>query len=512
MSKVKVKTPASAKKSKDLKSPLSVLRRGEVNPPDPNIHKEDPTEEPSLRRIHSAEDEHHDEHKLVLFNDDWLKLKTKDFEFMKKRFSQLSNWKKRKHVFRESILRNLLNTEVNKTYSLRGFYHLFVLSLLYFFVTHPVINYRNTGVVFHDTFFHTFQNDFLLVILTWPGFTIWSFWAFFNQKLYANKIIPTWVMELIQHISQTSLLIMSVSLVLFKDWGISHTAFVLFQAIIHYMKMHSYNEVNYQFRQESEECRKRGINPGSEYPNNINLGDFWFYLVAPVLVYELDFPKYPTRNWKYIIEKIVLSLLSLISIYILVGEYFLPVLSLGKSITTFEAVFRICVPSIFLMVWVFFAVWENILNAIAELTRFGDREFYSDWWNSTTFEEFNRNWNKVVHEFLYRHIYLDFLYRWKWSRGGSQFATFFVSAIFHEFIIATISRSFTPWLMGFMMLQIPIFIVTNKLKGTDAGNYFFWWGLVQGFPLIVILNIRDLFTSPIGIIQDYLSVLYHSAK
>lgn len=78
--------------------------------------------------------------------------------------------------------------------------------------------------------------------------------------------------------------------------------------------MHSYNEVNYQYKLESDECRKKGIPAGCEYPKNVNLKDFWFYLVAPVLVYELDFPKYPSRNWRYIIEKVVLSLLSLVEI------------------------------------------------------------------------------------------------------------------------------------------------------------------------------------------------------
>jgi sterol O-acyltransferase len=36
--------------------------------------------------------------------------------------------------------------------------------------------------------------------------------------------------------------------------------------------------------------------------------------------------------------------------------------------------------------------------------RFADRNFYDDWWNSSSFDQFARKWNKPVHEFLLRHV------------------------------------------------------------------------------------------------------------
>jgi hypothetical protein len=46
----------------------------------------------------------------------------------------------------------------------------------------------------------------------------------------------------------------------------------------------------------------------------------------------------------------------------------------------------------FTVIWiiVFFILFECVLNGIAELSFFDDREFYQDWWNSTTFDEFAR--------------------------------------------------------------------------------------------------------------------------
>ncbi len=52
----------------------------------------------------------------------------------------------------------------------------------------------------------------------------------------------------------------------------------------------------------------------------------------------------------------------------------------------------------FTLVWiiVFFILFECILNGIAEITFFDDREFYQDWWNSTTFDEFARKVWRVM--------------------------------------------------------------------------------------------------------------------
>jgi MBOAT, membrane-bound O-acyltransferase family len=41
-----------------------------------------------------------------------------------------------------------------------------------------------------------------------------------------------------------------------------------------------------------------------------------------------------------------------------------------------------------------------VLNVLAELTYFADRGFYADWWNSVSWDQFARDWNRPVHNFL----------------------------------------------------------------------------------------------------------------
>lgn len=38
-----------------------------------------------------------------------------------------------------------------------------------------------------------------------------------------------------------------------------------------------------------------------------------------------------------------------------------------------------------------------------------------DWWNSTSFANYYRTWNVVVHDWLYYYVYRDFL----WVSGSS---------------------------------------------------------------------------------------------
>lgn len=41
--------------------------------------------------------------------------------------------------------------------------------------------------------------------------------------------------------------------------------------------------------------------------------------------------------------------------------------------------------------------YERQLRITSTICSFADREFYQDWWNSTTWDEFARKWNKPVH-------------------------------------------------------------------------------------------------------------------
>lgn len=86
----------------------------------------------------------------------------------------------------------------------------------------------------------------------------------------------------------------------------------------------------------------------------------------------------------------------------------------------------------------FFLVFDFTPNFYAEMSGFADRQFYLDFWNATNFDEYARKWNRLVHEFLQRHYYLEYLLRYKVTVFQAIVITFSFSAIFHElfFIVA----------------------------------------------------------------------------
>ena len=49
-----------------------------------------------------------------------------------------------------------------------------------------------------------------------------------------------------------------------------------------------------------------------------------------------------------------------------------------------------------------------MLNIVAELLRFADRNFYQDWWNAQDVGTFWRLWNMPVHKWAVRYVLLSF--------------------------------------------------------------------------------------------------------
>ncbi|EEQ97453.1 sterol o-acyltransferase, putative, partial [Perkinsus marinus ATCC 50983] len=71
-----------------------------------------------------------------------------------------------------------------------------------------------------------------------------------------------------------------------------------------------------------------------------------------------------------------------------------------------ERILKLAVPNLYLWLLMFFTLFHTWMNILAELTRFGDREFYLDWWNSVNIREYWQKWNLPVHYFILRHMYI----------------------------------------------------------------------------------------------------------
>lgn len=156
-------------------------------------------------------------------------------------------------------------------------------------------------------------------------------------------------------------------------------------------------------------------------------------------------------------------------------------------------VFNSILPGVLVLFLAFFAFLHCWLNAFAEMLRFADRMFYKDWWNSTSFANYYRTWNVVIHDWLYYYVYRDFLWMSKKRfRAAAMLFVFTVSAVVHEYILAICFGFFYPVLFCLFMCfgMMFNFILHDQRKG-PIWNIIMWTSLFLGQGVIICLYSQE---------------------
>ncbi|EGC40976.1 sterol O-acyltransferase [Histoplasma capsulatum var. duboisii H88] len=238
------------------------------------------------------------------------------------------------------------------------------------------------------------------------------------------------------------------------------------------------------------------------YPQNLTLHNYVDYLLCPTLCYELEYPRTEKIRWMEVFFK-TLAVFGCIFLLTHVSEEFIvPVLdesavrlqdlSSGseKALVLAETISMLLLPFMITFLLVFLVIFEYTLNAFAEITRFADRKFYADWWNSCDWLEFSREWNIPVHHFLRRHVYFSSLTRF--SNSEAMFITFLVSSIGHELVMSCITKKIRGYGFLAMMMQLPIVAVQRSkfVKGRKVlNNVCFWISMIIGLSLMCALYV-----------------------
>lgn len=128
-----------------------------------------------------------------------------------------------------------------------------------------------------------------------------------------------------------------------------------------------------------------------------------------------------------------------------------------------ERLLKLALPSTYMWLLMFYAIFHCWVNVLGELLYFADRNFYDEWWNATTMGEYWRLWNKPVHQFLKRHVYMPLRGR-KLNPYSSMAAVFFISAVFHEYLFSGAVHILSVVSFMGMMVQVPFIFVQELLK------------------------------------------------
>lgn len=231
------------------------------------------------------------------------------------------------------------------------------------------------------------------------------------------------------------------------------------------------------------------------YPHNLRLGNFAEFICLPTLVYELDYPRQEETNWWYVAEKTAATF-GVLGVMMVVSQGFIYP-AVARTVAMKEAgmplderwkefpfiVSEMLFPLLIEQLLTWYVIWECILNVLAEVTRFADRGFYGDWWNSVSWDQYARDWNRPVHNFLLRHVYHSSISTFHLSRNAATFVTFLLSALVHELCMTILFKKVRGYLFTMQLLQMPLVTLsrTKLLKGrTVLGNVIFWLGLFVG--------------------------------
>ncbi|KAJ3150206.1 hypothetical protein HDU89_003295 [Geranomyces variabilis] len=357
------------------------------------------------------------------------------------------------------------------------------------------------------------------------------------ESVFIRGYIPPRSILLFQHIYQASWFAICIGYVYTREgWSWTQSGCFTLHSIAMLMKQHSYLSYNSEmlfkrtkvqkyksrmddlaammkkleddsplaeeYNAEWELCREKAQHTQVElskgdttFPNNVTFANFADYLCVPSLVYELEFPRTgKIRPW-YLFEKTVGTAGILVILYVTIEHFIYPVLEDMPNQTFIESLARLILPFMVAYLLLFHIIFECICNWFAEITCFADRQFYDDWWNSVTFDEYARKWNKPVHEFLLRHVYLESISTYKLSQQNATFLTFFLSSCLHELVMIVLARKVRMYLFGLQMLQIPLIFISrwSKLKRYPRiGNGFFWFSMYTGPPLLAVAYCREV--------------------
>ena len=218
-------------------------------------------------------------------------------------------------------------------------------------------------------------------------------------------------------------------------------------AVIVWLKTASYAFTNRDLRHaylhpsKREEDALPAIYDKCPYPINITLRNLTYFWWAPTLVYQPVYPRTPQIRWLFVLKRVAEVFGLNVFMWFASAQYAAPVLrnSLDKmaSLDVPSILERLMkLSTISLVIWLagFFALFQSFLNALAEITRFGDRDFYGEWWNSPSLGIYWRTWNKPVYKFMKRHVYSPLVGR-GWQTGPASLMVFLFSGVLHELLV-----------------------------------------------------------------------------
>lgn len=251
-----------------------------------------------------------------------------------------------------------------------------------------------------------------------------------------------------------------------------------------------------------------------QYPDNLNFVDLYYYILAPTLCYELNFPRTQRIRKRFLIKRILEVVVGCQVVMSLFQQWMIP--SVKNSLIPFsnmdvakasERLLKLAIPNHLVWLCFFYLTFHSFFNLMGELLHFADRNFYCDWWNANNIDTFWRTWNMPVHRWAVRHLYIPIV-EMGYGKTTASVTVFFISAFFHEYLVSVPLKTFKIWAFMGMMGQIPLSVLSKMVErycGARWGNIVVWASLIIGQPLCIMMYYHDYVVTHFGetLIEDY---------
>ncbi|XP_017874979.1 PREDICTED: sterol O-acyltransferase 1 [Drosophila arizonae] len=403
-------------------------------------------------------------------------------------------------VARESYLTALLQVE-----HMRTIYHIFSIILVMFLM----------NVIFYDYFvegrinlglgtFRTGLKRLHWVLGAWllehvfvlALYYAFQGWALVRLKLQTHKSLQRFWSHscLILYMSaQFAFGYVSTSLCLKFQLPFISACVLLLESTRLLMKMHAYVRYNAARVVQGKQKTDDGGELKDGRPYLPPLRCYVYFLFAPTLIYRDTYPRTKQIRWKFALARLM-EVVAIAFFYASIHErhireYFgqFGKEPLGPS-QVIVKVFGMMLPSAVILLCGFYMILHSWLNFTAELLRFGDRMFYKDWWTSHTYDGYYRNWNVVVHDWLYEYVYRDlYTYVFKGSKVVASLLVFMISALVHEQVLGFGLQLFFPVMfMFFGVLGVALVFLMRSAPKT-LGNICVWFTLIIGNGIMISL-------------------------
>ncbi|XP_033820868.1 sterol O-acyltransferase 1 isoform X1 [Periophthalmus magnuspinnatus] len=401
-------------------------------------------------------------------------------------------------VSRRSLLDELF--EVNH---IRTIYHMFIALLILFILSTLVVDFLDEGrlVLDFDLLVYAF-GQFPLVVSTWicmflsvlvVPYTLFYFWSQSQTGSSSYSRLCSVLFGSMYLLYQAlGLGLLPAYVVVINNLPPASRFIIILEQVRLIMKAHSF------VRENVPKVLAWNKDKGSPNRQVLQVSNYLYFLFAPTLIYRDNYPRNPMIRWGYVATKFLQVLGSLFYAYYVFVRLCIPQFR-SISLQSFDlramvlCVFNSILPGVLVLFLGFFAFLHCWLNAFAEMLCFADRMFYKDWWNSTSFANYYRTWNVVVHDWLYYYVYRDFLWiSQKRFRAGAMLFVFTVSAVVHEYILAVCFGFFYPVLFCLFMCfgMMFNFILHDQRKG-PIWNIIMWTSLFLGQGVIICLYSQE---------------------